>query len=298
MLAVYLCGERVVKRLDSVVECLADLRGSDPWDLMYEVNLQAGRPIWHAPVAIAALRNLVGAAEREPSPDRRQGRGRDDAGPSSALSRIRPLVYSTLLTSTVLKSSRSGRRPGKSGTREAILRAAARQFSEHGFENTSLRGVAREAGVDPALVVHYFGGKSGLFVAAFEWRFDPKSRIRWILRRGHEHVGEELARLFVEIWDRERRRHPLVTLLRSATVDPAAAALLRDVLRNKVFEPLLVELDVDRPELRANLVASQLLGLALARHVVELEPLAGEEPEAVVAAVGPTLQRYLTGELQ
>lgn len=196
-----------------------------------------------------------------------------------------------------MKSRRPGRRPGKSGTREAILGAAARHFGERGFDDTTLRGVAREAGVDPALIIHYFDSKAGLFVAAFEWRFDPKRRTRRVLRRGRRHAGEELARMFLEIWDREGRRHPIITLLRSATVEPAAAELMREVLRERVFEPLMDQLKVDRPELRANLVASQLLGLGLARHVVELEPLAGAKAASVVAAVAPTLQRYLTGEI-
>jgi AcrR family transcriptional regulator len=192
-----------------------------------------------------------------------------------------------------MKSARTGRRPGDSGTRDAILRAAAAQFRERGFERTSLRGVAREAGVDPALVVHYCGGKAGLFVAAFEWRFEPRRRMERILRRGRRHAGEELARLFLEIWDRERSRHPLITLLRSATVEPAAAELMRDVLR-EVLSPLVRELDADEPDLRTSLVASQLLGHALIRHVVELDPLATGDAETIVAAVAPTLQRYLT----
>jgi AcrR family transcriptional regulator len=196
-----------------------------------------------------------------------------------------------------LKSKRTGRRPGDGGTRQAILRTAATHFAERGFEDASIRGIARAAGVDPSLVVHYFGSKAGLFVAAFQWRFDPASRLPKVLARGRRHAGEELARLFLEVWDEQGRRHPVITLLRSATVEPAAAELMRDVLREQVLAPLMAELRADRPEERAALVASQLLGLALMRHVVCLEPLAGAERDAVAAAVGPALQRYLTGRL-
>ncbi len=193
---------------------------------------------------------------------------------------------------------RTGRRPGGEDTRGAILAAAQARFAEHGYEGASLRAIAGDAGVDAALVLHYFGTKAGLFLAAVRWPFDPEQEVPHVLRRGREHVGEELARLFVRTWDAEGRRDALLTLLRTAMTEPAAARLLREFLHGEVFTPLMAVVGGDEPLLRADLVASQLVGLAAARYVLALEPLASAAPEAVVAAVGPTLQHHLTGPLR
>jgi AcrR family transcriptional regulator len=195
------------------------------------------------------------------------------------------------------RTPRTGRRPGANDTRGAILDAARERFAAEGYERATLRGIAAVAGVDPALVVHYFKNKAGLFVAAVEWPFRPAEEVQRVARRGRQHVGEELARLFVRTWDDRRERDVILTILRSATADAAAAGLLREFLRDELFTPMMATIGGDHPQLRADLVASQLLGLALARYVLALEPLASADPELVVAAVGPTLQRYFTDEL-
>jgi AcrR family transcriptional regulator len=195
------------------------------------------------------------------------------------------------------RTPRTGRRPGPSETREAILRAGRELFAEHGYEGTTIRAVAAAAGVDPALVIHYFQTKAGLFIASVEFPYDPQTEVPWLFAQGRRHVGERLARLFVETWDSQGLRNPIITLLRSATTEPAAAALMRDFMRVELFTPLMERFDVDHPLLRADLVASQLLGLGLARYVIRFEPLASADAESVIACVAPTLQRYFTGKL-
>jgi AcrR family transcriptional regulator len=193
--------------------------------------------------------------------------------------------------------ARTGRRRGDSGTRAAILEAARRQFGEHGYEGASMRRIAADAGVDAALVVHFFKSKAGLLVEAIQWPFDPEDEIPGILAEGPEQAGARLVRLLVDTWDREGSRHAILTLLRSATIEPRAAELMRSFIQIRLFGPLLESLGSDQPELRGELAASQLLGLGLARHVLRFEPLASADAAQVVAWAGPTIQRYLTGEL-
>src|SRR5215217_2934743 len=112
---------------------------------------------------------------------------------------------------------RTGRRPGESSTRAEILDAARRMFAEHGYEGATMRGIAAEAGVDAALVVHFFGSKAGLLEAAVEWPFDPEVVMPKLLVDGRHHVGRRLAELFVRTWDEEGTRNPILTLLRAAS---------------------------------------------------------------------------------
>jgi AcrR family transcriptional regulator len=195
------------------------------------------------------------------------------------------------------KSPRTGRRPGTSSTREAILLAARRQFAEQGYAGATMRSIAAEAGVDASLVVHFFANKPSLLAAAVEWPFDPEEAIPALLADGRRNVGRNLVALVVRTWDEEGTRHPVLTLLRAAMTEPQAAEMMREFLSRKLFSPLLAELGSDHPELRTDLAVSQLVGLAVARYVLRLEPLASFEADALVAIVAPTLQRYLTGKI-
>jgi AcrR family transcriptional regulator len=197
------------------------------------------------------------------------------------------------------RTPRTGRRPGTAGseTREAILAAAKRLFAERGFDGASMRAIAAEAGVDAALITHFFGSKANLLAAAIDWPWDLDRELPRILRAGRDRVGEGLVALFVRTWDREGSRHPVITLLRAAMTEPSAAELLADFMRTRLFGPLLAELGSDQLEIRSNLVAAQLGGLALARYILRLEPLASAPPRAVVRWVAPNIQRYLTAPL-
>jgi AcrR family transcriptional regulator len=202
-------------------------------------------------------------------------------------------------TERTTRTPRTGRRLGGTPlqTREAILAAARRLFAERGFEDASMRAIAAEAGVDAALITHFFGSKASLLTESIDWPFDPDRELPRILKDGSERAGEGLVALFVRTWDREGSRNPLITLLRAASTEPSAAALLSDFMRTRLFGPLLGELGSDQPEIRANLAAAQLGGLGLARYILALEPLASARPRDVVGWIAPSVQRYLTGKL-
>jgi AcrR family transcriptional regulator len=193
--------------------------------------------------------------------------------------------------------ARTGRRRGGGDTRQAIADAARRQFAERGYDATTIRGIAAEAGVDPALVMHFFGSKDALFAECVQWPFDPDEAVRALLSGKRSQVGQRLARLFVETWDAEAGRNPIVALLRTALSQESAARLFRDFLMNRFFGPLAAGLAIDQPELRTSLASSQLVGLGIIRYVMRFEPLASMDSDAVVALLAPALQRHLTGRL-
>jgi AcrR family transcriptional regulator len=195
------------------------------------------------------------------------------------------------------KTPRTGRRPGTSSSRDDILRAARKLFAERGYTNATMRAIAAEAGVDAALVVHFFGSKASLLAEAVEWPFDPAAEMPKLLAGGKREVGRNLVKLFVRTWDAEGTRNPILTLLRASIVEPQAAEMMGEFLRRRLFGPLVAELGSDQPDLRGNMAASQLIGLGLVRYVQRVEPLASARPNDVVAWYGPTLQRYLTGKL-
>jgi AcrR family transcriptional regulator len=190
---------------------------------------------------------------------------------------------------------RTGRRPGRPDTRALILAAAKSEFADKGFDRATVRGIARVAAVDPALVHHYFGTKDDLLLAALEVPFDPREVIPALAEPGPAGLGERIARTFVSIWDVEEQRRPFVALLKTAMSSEAAADLLRGGLARMVLSTIAGAIDADDAPLRAELVATQLIGLAMARYIVRLEPLASADPEVVVAHIAPTLQRYIDG---
>ncbi|HEX7745492.1 MAG TPA: TetR family transcriptional regulator [Micromonosporaceae bacterium] len=193
---------------------------------------------------------------------------------------------------------RTGRRPGNPDTREAILAAAREAFAERGFDRASIRSIATSAGVDPALVHHYFGTKDQLFLAAMNAPIDPRELVPQILAGGAGQVGERLVRMFLRIWDSPAGAAG-VALLRSGVSNEWSARLLRELLTTQILRRVLAGLDLDPAEapLRASLVASQVAGMAMMRYIIKLEPLASAPPETVVPAIAPTLQRYITGDL-
>jgi AcrR family transcriptional regulator len=194
-------------------------------------------------------------------------------------------------------SRRAGRRPGTSGTREAIAAAARRMFGEVGYERATIRAIANEAGVDPALVVHFFGSKQQLFLAVMDLPFAPEEVLPTIFAGDRAQAGERFARFIVGVLEDASARSVLTGMVRAATSEPEAARMLRELISRRVFAAISASLGADDAELRATLVGSQVVGLIVARYIVAVEPLASLDSERLVAAVAPNLQRYLAGAL-
>ena len=190
-----------------------------------------------------------------------------------------------------------GRRPGESGTRQAILDAARTQFATHGWDRATIRAIARDAGVDPALVLHFFGSKAFLFAAAMRWPFDTEAAVEEVVSGPRSELGARLAAFFLSIWEDPRQREPIMVMLRAATTNAQAAELLRETLMTVFLGPLGARLGAADAELRMSLCSAQLIGLGTARYIVGFEPLASLAPERVVELVGPALQRYMTEDL-
>ncbi|WP_086827394.1 TetR family transcriptional regulator [Allokutzneria sp. NRRL B-24872] len=191
---------------------------------------------------------------------------------------------------------RRGRRPAGEDTRRALLEAARRSFAEHGFAGATVRAMAAEAGVDAAMVNHWFGGKEGLFAAAMELPVDPKQISEMLLTGPIEEMGERIVRTFLGVWD-GGGGGAFVALMRSASSNENAARMLREFISTMVFGPIAKRVGPDHPDLRASLCGTQIAGLGMVRYVIKLEPLASADHDALAATVGPNLQRYLTGDL-
>ena len=179
-----------------------------------------------------------------------------------------------------------------------MLAAARTAFAERGFDGASIRVIAADAGVDPALVHHYFGSKDKLFLAAIEAPADPEELLPQALAGGRDELGANVVRLLLQVWDGPARTAGLA-LVRSAVNNEWTARLLREFLVAQVLRRVVGTLGLPKAEgeARGSLVASQLVGVVMARYVLQLEPLASASPEELVAAIGPTVQRYLTGDI-
>jgi AcrR family transcriptional regulator len=193
--------------------------------------------------------------------------------------------------------ARTGRRPGRSGTRDAILVAARESFTASGYDQASIRDIARRAGVDPALVHHYFGTKQELFTEAVELPVDLVAVVEAFVRGDRDRIGERIVGLMLSVWDSRTDRSPLIALIRSAVTSEDAARMLREFMVSVLFVRLAEALRAPDAPLRASLAASQMMGLLIARYVVRVEPLASAPAAQLVAAIGPNIQRYLTGDL-
>jgi AcrR family transcriptional regulator len=191
-----------------------------------------------------------------------------------------------------------GRRPGSTDTRLLILLAARAAFAERGFDGATVRDVAVRASVDPALVLHYFGSKQALFVAAMEFPLDVRAMVRRLTSGPADEIGERFVRFVLEVWDAPETRPVMLGIVRSATTDPVAAAMLRQVITEGPVLALAAALDRPDAALRATLAGSQVIGLIMVRYVVGVEPLASASEDVLIRTIGATIQRYLTGDLE
>lgn len=190
--------------------------------------------------------------------------------------------------------ARTGRRPGPTETRGEILGAARQLFGELGYDGATIRGIAREAGVDPALVHHFFGTKEHVFVAAMEFPFHPEDVVAKVVAGPPAQMGERLVRFFLGVWGDSHGRSAFLALVRSASSNERAAAMLREFVTSALLGRIADR--VGLPRLRVELVAAQLMGIALLRFILELEPLVSADDEEIVALVAPVVQQYLASD--
>lgn len=187
-----------------------------------------------------------------------------------------------------------GRRRAGEDTRAALLDAAKVEFTERGFDGATVRTIAQRAGMDPAMVNHWFGGKDGLFVAALELPVNPEDITRRVLDGPPGQTAERILRTFLSVWD-ANGGGALTALVRSVASHEAAARMMREFVSRVLFGRIVSAVAPDQPELRTALCGTQITGLAMVRYVIRLEPLASADHDTVVAAIAPNLQRYLTG---
>ncbi|WP_433263607.1 TetR family transcriptional regulator [Actinosynnema sp. CS-041913] len=192
---------------------------------------------------------------------------------------------------------RRGRRAGGEDTKAALLAAARETFVERGYEGATVRSIAARAGVDAAMVNHWFGSKEGLFAkAVLQVPIDPNELVGRLLQGPVEEIGERIVRNFLGIWDATEGGH-FAALMRSVTAHDRVAEVLREFFVRTLLRRVVASVGTDRPDLRATLAASQIFGMGMVRYVVRFEPLASADVETMVKAVAPNLQRYLTGDI-
>jgi AcrR family transcriptional regulator len=190
---------------------------------------------------------------------------------------------------------RRGRRSGGEDTRAALLVAAREVFAEQGYQGATVRGIAARAGVDAAMVNHWFGGKQGLFAAILDLPVDPSSLIGAVVEGGVDRIAERMVRTFVTLWDTHEGR--FAALMLSVANHELAARSLADFFSGTVFRAVTEAAGTDRPALRSGLCATQMVGLGIVRYVLKLEPIASADIEELVTLVAPNLQHYLTADL-
>jgi AcrR family transcriptional regulator len=203
----------------------------------------------------------------------------------------------TATSATGRERKRPGRPPGASDTRERILTSARELFARNGFDKTSIRAVAAGADVDPALVHHYFGTKTQLFAAAIHIPVDPMEVIGPLREVPVEQIGRTLPSLLLPLWDSELGQGFIATL--RSILAGNDVSLVRSFLQEVIVGEVGSRVDnpVGSGRIRVQYVASQLVGVVMARYILELEPFKSLPVEQIVDTIAPNLQRYLTGEL-
>ena len=189
--------------------------------------------------------------------------------------------------------NRTGRRRGKQETRDLILAAARRGFATRGYDATSVRAIATDAQVDPALVIHYFGTKEALFVEATGLPPAVPGLIASLAGLPFEDFGRVLAGTYIRFVDSDDSRNAILALVRSAVSHDEAATMLRDLLTAQLLPVITRHTGHPDAQLRASLIAAQLIGIAMLRHVLRLDALAKATPDDIAALVGPVIQQYL-----
>jgi AcrR family transcriptional regulator len=189
--------------------------------------------------------------------------------------------------------SRTGRRPGTPDTRDAILAVARRRFATRGYDATSLRGIAAEAQVDPALLIHYFGTKEGLFIAATGLPARLSELFAGLDGADRHESAGALVRGYLAVVDSDQSRNAILALVRSAVSNERAATMMREFLTTELLSVIAGWTQAPDAPLRACMVAAQLVGIAMLRHVVRVDPVVTASPDEIVALVAPVIEQYL-----
>jgi AcrR family transcriptional regulator len=205
---------------------------------------------------------------------------------------------------TAAGRGRPGRRAGESKSREAILEAARGQFAEHGYTGATIRAIAAQAQVDPALVHHFYGTKEALFAAAMRLPVVPSEVLSAAFEGGlgERGLGEHAVRTALTLWETEGLKETFLGLLRSAVTNDEAARMLREFVAESILGTLARVAGVRGTgaeiEYRVAMVATQMLGLAMTRLVFGLPAVAQASVDELAATIGPSVERYLTGEIE
>jgi AcrR family transcriptional regulator len=200
--------------------------------------------------------------------------------------------------STDKTTRRRGRRPGGTDTREALVAAAREVFIEQGYDGATVRSIAARAGVDAAMVNHWFGGKEGLFgEAVLKLPFNPQDIVDILLAAEPDALGDTIVHTFLTRWD-ATGGGVFTALIRSVASHDEATLLLKDFFMKHVFKQVIGNLAPDDYEFRATLVATQVIGMGMVRYVARFEPFASADQDTLAAAIAPTIQRYITGEIR
>lgn len=187
-----------------------------------------------------------------------------------------------------------GRRPGNPDTRNDIVTTARRLFADSGYDKTSVRDIAAGAGVDPALIRHYFGSKAELFRSTMGWPFDPAEISERIARGDRRKIGERLTRVFFAAWEQPDSRASLLAILRGAATHEESATLVRQFIQGQLYPEMAKLLSGSDPELRIDLAMAQLLGIAYLRHVLQVKPIASAPVDELIARVTPVVTAHLS----
>ncbi len=193
--------------------------------------------------------------------------------------------------------ARPGRRPGNPDTRDEILEAARKEFAAAGYDGATIRAIASAAGVDPALVMHYFGSKDHLFATSLELPVNPADLIKRIGASGPDRFGERLVHTLLETWDGLADRSPLVAALRTAMGSGPVAETLREYVTTSIVGSFSDILEGEDASFRGVLIGTQLAGLLIGRYILEIEPIASADRDTLISAYAPTIQRYAYGDV-
>lgn len=196
-----------------------------------------------------------------------------------------------------MSARRTGRRSGSPDTRSEILDAAKRVFGKVGYDRATIRGIATEAGVDPSLIHHYFGTKDGLFAASIDLPIPPTETLREVFEDDGEDLGRRLAETFFLVWEQEAARISLLGILRSAMGgEDQAVDAFRQFLTTALLDQIAPRIPGEDAHLRALLMSSHLVGIAITRYVMRLEPIASAPVEDIIELVAPRIHSYAVGE--